>query len=119
VASVFPLARTSAGSPFAAPETQDGKGDSRSDIYSLGAILYLLLAHYAPPSARRRAEGIAFSVLEQLELPPLYLFEDHCPEMLDLVVQRTLALEPDERYHTAFELVEALEAIESIYIQPD
>jgi len=44
--------------PFVAPEVAQGIVDERSDVYSLAAILYLLLTHYAPISALRRlAEG--------------------------------------------------------------
>ncbi len=110
--SIFPPDRTSTGSPFAAPETLHGESYLCSDVYSLGAILYLLLVHYAPPSALRRTEGLVSPTLEWLELPSLQLFEHHHIEKLEPIIRRTLALEPDERYDTVFELVEALEGVE-------
>ena len=111
--SLFPPGRASSGSPFAAPETLRGESYPYSDIYSLGAILYLLLLHYAPPSALRRTEDLVSPTLEWLELPSLQLFEHHHTEKLEPIIRRTLALEPDERYNTVFELVEALEGVES------
>lgn len=55
---VFPSASVDKDNPFVAPEVAQGIVDERSDVYSLAAILYLLLTHYAPVSAARRlAEG--------------------------------------------------------------
>src|SRR5579875_1290482 len=55
---VFPPASVYGDNPFVAPEVTQGIVDERSDVYSLAAILYLLLTHYAPISAARRlAEG--------------------------------------------------------------
>src|SRR5579875_1879793 len=55
---VFPPASMDEDNPFVAPEVAQGIVDERSDVYSLAAILYLLLTHYAPISALRRlAEG--------------------------------------------------------------
>src|SRR5712692_1436355 len=51
---VFPIADIPAGNPFAAPEVIDGVYDVRSDVYSLGALLYLLCTHFAPAAAVRR-----------------------------------------------------------------
>jgi serine/threonine protein kinase len=51
---VFPIADVPAGNPFAAPEVIDGVYDVRSDVYSLGALLYLLCTHFAPSAAVRR-----------------------------------------------------------------
>jgi hypothetical protein len=103
---IFPLATTLATSAFAAPETLEGKCDERSDIYSLGAILYLLLTRYAPIAAqqRRHTEGI--------ELIPPRLFNAQIPVSLEQVLLCALSLVPDQRYPTVFALIEALERID-------
>ncbi len=51
---IFPAAHLSANKAFAAPEMLNGVCDPCSDVYSLGALLYLLLTRYAPASAARR-----------------------------------------------------------------
>jgi hypothetical protein len=55
--SVFPVEASFEQNAFAAPEMLRGICDRRSDVYSLGAILYLMLTRYAPvaPAYRLRA----------------------------------------------------------------
>jgi serine/threonine protein kinase len=123
MADMFPIANISTDNPFVAPEIFEGTYDERSDVYSLGAILYLLLTHYAPPSAllrqggRSQTRGIAprayvSNSLEKIELIPPHFLDALLPLSLEGVLLRALELDPTWRYATAFELVEALEAID-------
>jgi serine/threonine protein kinase len=124
----FPIAIDPIQSAFAAPEMAHGSYDERSDVYSLGAILYLLYTHYAPVAAHyrlyaelansKRIEGdddllsnIFEESIEYLELTPPHCLCD-LPATLEHIILRALALNPDERYPSAFALVEALEALE-------
>ena len=76
-AHIFPVAENRSENAFAAPETLAGVADVRSDIYSLGAILYLLFARYAPVAAVLRQpveqaaheqDGPAYAPQEEPEL---------------------------------------------------
>jgi hypothetical protein len=51
---IFPIAENLPENAFAAPETLAGQADERTDVYSLGAILYLLFTRYAPAAAALR-----------------------------------------------------------------
>ncbi|HYU75164.1 MAG TPA: hypothetical protein VEL31_21050 [Ktedonobacteraceae bacterium] len=124
---VFPIDELPIYNAFLAPEMLSGAYDERSDIYSLGAILYLLLTHYAPSAAIYRLqhdkyekESMAHNEVRQpivldesagLELiAPHYLYHGVTPEM-EQVVLRALEVDPGRRCASVFALVEALEAI--------
>ncbi len=97
---VFPIAESSPGNAFAAPETLNGTYDERSDVYSLGAILYLLLTRYTPAPASLR------------ELLPPHLFNYRISAELEQVVMRALSLDAANRYPSVYALLEALESID-------
>ena len=84
---------------FYAPETLIGDIEPRSDIYSLGAILYLLLSGVTPKDATERIRQPLASLRE---------INPHINNTIDAVVMRALALEKTERYQNASEFSEAL-----------
>ncbi len=121
---IFPIDIKEKDNAFVAPETFEGIWDERSDVYSLGAILYLLLTRYAPAAALRRIDSPAPATgegrkkkrtqkqaVESLGLIPPYLFNDSIYPQLERIVLRALSLSSDERYQSVFAFVEALEAI--------
>ena len=122
IARIFLIARTSTDNAFTAPEVLAGHCDERSDIYALGAILYLLFTRYAPasPALRQLAEteqgnGLSDSpdASEGISLVPPHLLNSRVSARLEAILTRTLALAPAQRFPSAFALVEALEGIDS------
>jgi serine/threonine protein kinase len=93
---------------YFAPEklSQTGEIDERSDIYSLGVILYEMLAGEVPYTGESPAE-----ILEKQESEPpkpLTAFRDDLPDELEPIVLRALAKDPDMRYQSADEFSDDL-----------
>jgi predicted Ser/Thr protein kinase len=97
----FAAARPQAGTPaYMSPEQMFGRPvDHRSDIYSLGVILYELVAGRRPYAA---TDPLALvKALGQRIARPV---DPAVPPALHDVIAQALAVNPDERYQTAAEL---------------
>jgi serine/threonine-protein kinase len=109
VAGVQQLTRTGMGGPgtpaYMSPEQLmgDRQLDGRSDIYSLGCVLYEMLTG-KPPFAGK--EGFVKRFTEEAPRPSHVRKE--VPPWLDEVVAKTLARDPGERFGRAEDLVRAL-----------
>jgi serine/threonine-protein kinase len=101
------------GSPaYMSPEQVAGEQrlDGRSDIYSLGCVLYQMLAG-APPFAGPTAQAALTRRLFE-PVPPLRAMRDTVPEAVDKLVLRALARVPADRFASAAELRDALARLE-------
>jgi eukaryotic-like serine/threonine-protein kinase len=88
---------------YLSPEQARGAPvDPRSDLYSLGIVLYEMLTGHVPFSGDTAVE-IAMKHLSSVPKPPSELRES-IPHDLDAVVMRALAKEPDQRYGSAEEM---------------
>jgi len=96
---------------FMAPERWDegAEPDARSDLFSLGAMLYQLLSGRPPFTGEDLVELID-AILED-EREPLDELRPDLPEAVVRVVERLLATEPRHRHASAHELAEELEGL--------
>ena len=95
---------------YLSPEQARGAPvDDRSDLYSVGVLLYELLAGEAPYNGDTPVE-IAMKHLSAVPEPPSAKRPEIPPE-LDAVVLRALAKNPDDRYQSAAEMDADLSAI--------
>ena len=102
-------AGTSIGTPaYMSPEQASGDADldGRSDIYSLGCVLYEMLAG-DPPFAGGTVQSI---IVRRFTETPAALRTTRAgiPDATDSAVMRALARNPADRYSTATELAQAL-----------
>ncbi len=88
---------------YLSPEQARGAPvDPRSDLYSLGIVLYEMLTGKVPFTGDTPVE-IAMKHLTQVPEPPSEL-RPEVPHDLDAVVMRSLAKEPEQRYESAEEM---------------
>jgi eukaryotic-like serine/threonine-protein kinase len=88
---------------YLSPEQARGAPvDPRSDLYSLGIVLYEMLTGHVPFTGDTPVE-IAMKHLSQVPEPPSKLRHD-VPHDLDAIVMRALAKDPDQRYESAEEM---------------
>ncbi|GAB4565158.1 MAG: hypothetical protein Tsb0020_15840 [Haliangiales bacterium] len=95
---------------YMAPEAIRGQElDARSDLFSVGIIAHELLT--ARPLFATKNEYQTLLRVQRSEIPPPSKYNPECPPELDQLVLGALARAPDERWQSAAEFRNALEAL--------
>lgn len=110
-----------AGTPlYMAPEQTrlfEAPVDHRVDLYSLGCVLYEILAGKPPFNADTRSKLERQHVFASPE--PITTLRPDVPQIVEQIIQKLLAKHPDDRYQTAFglhaDLLRAKSKIDSRY----
>ena len=92
---------------YMAPEIGKGCYDSSIDIYALGIVLYEMLTGQVPFFGASAGEILMKHMANDVEL-------DLVPESFRPVIEKALAKDPADRYHTVQEMIEAVFGSEHI-----
>ncbi len=96
---------------YLSPEqVQRGISDSRSDIYSLGIVLFELLTGRKPYEGETPIQ-IAYKHVND-RVPSVKTIKADIPENIDAVITKATSPNPDQRYRDARELLNALRSIQ-------
>ena len=97
------------GTPaYMSPEQGAGSNiDHRSDIYSLGIVLYEMVTGRVPYTAETPV-AVVFKHIQD-PLPSVHKFNPNLPESVELILLKSLAKSPDDRYQTAEDFVRAIQ----------
>ena len=96
--------------PYMAPEQIEGRDvDARSDIFSLGAVIYEMVT--GQRAFKGESPASVIGAIMKDEPPPMQTLQPLAPAALDHVVTTCLAKDPEERWQSAGDVVTELKWI--------
>ncbi len=106
------LGGRSLGTPaYMSPEQLNGGDvDGRSDLFSLGVVLYTILTGYRPFQGNS-AMTVAFKVVNREPIPATIL-DTELPPGLDYIISRAIAKDPSVRYQRGMEMALDLQELQ-------
>jgi eukaryotic-like serine/threonine-protein kinase len=104
------------GTPaYMAPERLRGeRGDARSDLFSLGVVMFWLLTHRLPWSYSEDVERL-IRLRARLPEPPIKAHDPSAPPVLIDIVRTLMATSPQSRYQRGSEVVDDLQLARRSY----
>jgi Tol biopolymer transport system component len=100
--SLLPI--SDADLPYTPPECLDGKSpDARSDVFAYGATVYEMITGHKAFEGKSRAVLIA--AIATTDPDPLSKTRPDAPPMLQHIIQRCLAKDPEDRWQTTHDLL--------------
>src|SRR3989442_14034320 len=92
---------------YMAPEqVEGGEADARTDIFAFGSVVYEMLTGKKAFEGKTQTNLVA-AILER-DPPPLISVQPLAPSLVDSIVRKCLAKNPDDRWQTASDLGSAL-----------
>jgi eukaryotic-like serine/threonine-protein kinase len=92
---------------YMSPEQVEGKDtDHRSDIFSFGAVVYEMVT--GRPAFEGSSPASTMAAILEREPPPMATRHQLTPPMLDHIVRRCLAKQPDDRWQNAGDMLHDL-----------
>ena len=100
------------GTPeYMSPEQAEGNQvDAQTDIYSLGVVMYEMLAK-KPPFTANNPIAIAYKHVHEMPVPPSVRRRD-TPKRLELIVLKALKKKKPDRYESVAEMLEHLDSVD-------
>ena len=94
--------------PYMAPEQLEGNEvDARADIFAFGCVLYEMIT--GQQAFEGRSQAAVISAILTADPAPISTLREGAPALLDHLVQKCVAKDPEERWHSASDVAGQLE----------